>query len=56
LPYIPRETNIIQTILKQNYTDFDRIYFPASGGIYMRHVIKKTSTIIRASLEEMLVS
>jgi hypothetical protein len=26
LPYIPREKNIIQTIIEENYTEFEKIY------------------------------
>ena len=26
MPYIPKDTNIIQTILHENYADFEKVY------------------------------
>jgi len=41
LPYIPREKNIIQTILQENYADFEKIYdevYAKDYGIYQLEI------------------
>jgi hypothetical protein len=45
LPYIPRDTNIIQTILQENYADFEKIYdevYAKNYGIYRLEIISES--------------
>ncbi|MCK4796143.1 MAG: hypothetical protein KAT05_02110 [Spirochaetes bacterium] len=45
LPYIPKEKNIIQTILENNYSDFEKCYnevYAKDYGIYHLERISKS--------------